>query len=145
MSTFFTDLPIYLGVSLHTLIFISSLKEFLIGLKVGFFNFRLLITANSLATPKILKQSPRFGVISNLIIESLPVILELKESYPSTSIPAIVSWEQISSVEIFRSIKSLSQFLLNCILKLFQESIIIFEEESQIRNVIFQHCHSFNT
>ena len=50
-SIFFNDLPTYLGASGHTLIFMSSLKELSIPLEAGFFNFKSLITANSLATP----------------------------------------------------------------------------------------------
>ena len=69
----------------------SSVNDSEISFIFGRENFKLFITASSLATPSTLKQSPLLGVISNLIIESLPVILDLTSSYPSTSRPAMVS------------------------------------------------------
>ena len=41
----------YIGASLQTVIFKFSLNELLIDLIAGRFNFKLFITANSLATP----------------------------------------------------------------------------------------------
>ena len=55
---------------------LESLKVDFIGCIFGSFNLTLLIAASSRATPNTLKQSPLLGVISSLIIESLPVIFD---------------------------------------------------------------------
>ena len=66
-------LPTYRGASLQTDTLMGLLTEFFIFVILGSKRGKLLIAATSLATPRILKQSPRFGVRSSLIIASLPV------------------------------------------------------------------------
>ena len=66
-----------MGPSEQTFTSISSLNESGTLSSIGSLSFTLLITDSSLATPRTLNPSPRLGVISKLIMESLPVIFDL--------------------------------------------------------------------
>ena len=77
IEMFFIVLPKYEGPSGQTETLISSVKESFNFSIEGLVNFKSLMIANSLATPRTLKQSPLFGVMSSLITASLPVTFEL--------------------------------------------------------------------